>query len=184
MATDPETKLPLNRRDALRAIAFGAAGVTLAACGGATTPAAAPTAAAAAAAAATAAPAAEAATAMPAAGAPTAMAEAATAGPADAAPTAAGAAKPTPTVGINTIGSGAKTVVFWHGLGGADGATMQEMLKTYAAEKGDRTVRSETYDWNVFYQKFPTSVVAKTPPNLAIMHSWALEQFANQGLLQ
>jgi ABC-type glycerol-3-phosphate transport system substrate-binding protein len=61
---------------------------------------------------------------------------------------------------------------------------MQEMLKTYAAEKGDRTVRSETYDWNVFYQKFPTSVVAKTPPNLAIMHSWALEQFAAQGLLQ
>jgi len=36
MATDPETtqKLPMNRRDAMRAIAFGAAGVTLAACGG------------------------------------------------------------------------------------------------------------------------------------------------------
>ena len=32
MATDPETnqKLPLNRRDAMRVIAFGAAGVTLA----------------------------------------------------------------------------------------------------------------------------------------------------------
>src|SRR5215212_2694829 len=79
MATDPETnqKLPMNRRDAMRAIAFGAAGVTLAACGGATTPAAAPTAAPAAEAA-TAAPAAEAATAAPA-------AEAATAAPADAA---------------------------------------------------------------------------------------------------
>ncbi len=183
MATNTETnqKLPLNRRDALRAIAFGAAGVTLAACGGATTPAAVPTAAAPAAVA----PAAGAATAATAADAPTAMAEA-TAAPAEAAPTAAGAAPavPTATVGINTIGSGAKTVVFWHGLGGADGATMQEMLKTYAAAKGDRTVRSETYDWNVFYQKFPTAVVAKSPPNLAIMHSWALEQFANQGLLQ
>jgi len=85
---------------------------------------------------------------------------------------------------VNALGSGAKTVVFWHGLGGADGATMQEMLKTYAAAKGDRTVRSETYDWNVFYQKLPTSIVAKSPPNLAIMHSWAIQQFAAQGLLQ
>ena len=75
-------------------------------------------------------------------------------------------------------------MVFWHGLGGADGKTMQEMLKTYAAAKGDRSVRSETYDWGVFYQKLPTSIVAKSPPNLAIMHSWAIQQFAAQGLLQ
>ena len=50
--------------------------------------------------------------------------------------------------------------------------------------KGDRTVRSETYDWDVFYQKLPTSIVANTPPNLAIMHSWAIQQFAAQGMLQ
>src|SRR6266540_1100390 len=132
MAIDAETnqKLPLNRRAALRAIALGAAGVTLAACGGATTPAAAPTAA----------PAAAAATAAPAAAAPTAA-------PAESAPTAAaGEPTPEPTPVVNALGSGAKTVVFWHGLGGADGATMQEMLKSYAAAKGDRTVRSETYD--------------------------------------
>ena len=39
-------------------------------------------------------------------------------------------------------------------------------------------VRSETYDWGVFYQKPPTSVVAKNPPNLAIMHSWAIQRGA------
>jgi ABC-type glycerol-3-phosphate transport system substrate-binding protein len=185
MATDPETnrKLPLNRRDAMRAIAFGAAGVTLAACGGTTTPATAPTAAAVQGgepAVPTAAPAAEAPTAA-------AAAEAPTAAPAEAAPTAAlapGEPTPEPTPAVADIGAGTKSVVFWHGLGGADGATMQEMLKTYAAEKGDTTVRSETYDWGVFYQKLPTSVVAKSPPNMAVMHDWAIKQFAAQGLLQ
>src|SRR5205807_1759697 len=104
--------------------------------------------------------------------APTAAA-AAGAAAATEAPTAAAAAGaaaatevPTPTVGIAEIGQGSKQVVFWHGLGGADGKTMQEMLKQYATEKGDTTVRSETYDWNVFYQKLPTSVVAKTPPDM------------------
>jgi ABC-type glycerol-3-phosphate transport system substrate-binding protein len=187
MATDPETnrKLPLNRRDAVRAIALGAAGVTLAACGGGTTPSTeAPTAAAGAA---TAAPAGEAPTAAAGAEAPTAAAGAEAPTAAAEAPTAAlapGEPTPEPTPVLNNIGSGSKTVVFWHGLGGADGATMQEMLKTYAASKGDRTVRSETYDWGVFYQKLPTSIVAKSPPNLAIMHSWAIQQFAAQGLLQ
>src|SRR5215207_5783980 len=125
MPTDPETneKLPLNRRDAMRAIAFGAAGVTLVACGGGTTtPAAAPTAAA------------------PAAEAPTAAA-AATEAPTAAATADPNVPTPEPTPVLADIGSGSKTVVFWHGLGGADGATMQEMLKTYAASKGDRIVR-------------------------------------------
>jgi ABC-type glycerol-3-phosphate transport system substrate-binding protein len=179
MATDPETnqKLPVNRRDALKAIGLGAAGVALAACGGGTTTA--PTAA-------PAAPAGDAPTAAPAAEAPTAAAgEAPTAGAAAEAPTLdPSQPTPEPTPAVADIGSGAKTVIFWHGLGGADGATMQEMLKTYAAEKGDRAVRSETYDWGVFYQKLPTAVVAKSPPNLAIMHSWAIQQFAAQGLLQ
>jgi ABC-type glycerol-3-phosphate transport system substrate-binding protein len=177
MAIDPETsqRLPVGRRHALKAIAFGAAGVTLAACGGsAATPTAAP-----------AAPAADAPTAAPAAPA----AEAPTAAPAEApaeatAAPAAGEPTPEPTPAVADIGAGSKSVVFWHGLGGADGATMQEMLKSYASSKGDTTVRSETYDWGVFYQKLPTSVVAKSPPNMAIMHDWAIKQFAAQGILQ
>ena len=166
MATDPETnrKLPLNRRAALKVIAFSSAGIALAACGGgATTPA--PTAA-------------------PSGGgaaAPTAAAEAPTAAAAGA---AAATAIPTPTVGIAEIGKGSKTVVFWHGLGGADGKTMQEMLTTYATQKGDTVVRSETYAWDVFYQKLPTAAVAKTPPDMAIMHDWGIKQFSSQGILQ
>ncbi len=41
---------------------------------------------------------------------------------------------------------------------------------------------SETYDWDVFYQKLPTATAAGTPPNLGIMHSWGIEQFAAQGI--
>src|SRR5262245_48155579 len=162
MANDPETnrKIRLNRRAALKAIALGSAGIAIAACGGTTT-----------------APAPTAAPSGGGAAAPTAAAEAPTAAAA-AAPTAA-AAPPTPTVGIAEIGQGSKQVVFWHGLGGADGKTMQEMLKTYAAAKGDTVVRSETYDWNVFYQKLPTAAVAKTPPDLAIMHDWGIKQFSS-----
>lgn len=99
-------------------------------------------------------------------------------------PTTAAAAEPTPTVGIDSFGQGAKTTVFWHGLGGADGKTMVEMLKQYAQAKTDTTVRSETYGWDVFYQKLPTAAVAGTPPDMAIMHEWAIQQFASQGLLQ
>lgn len=113
------------------------------------------------------------------------------AAPAAAAPTAtpaaaaaAGGPTPVPTPEVAQIGQGAKTTVFWHGLGGADGKTMQEMLTQYAAAKGDTAVRSETYNWDVFYQKLPTSVLAKTPPDLAIMHDWGIRQFATQGLIQ
>jgi ABC-type glycerol-3-phosphate transport system substrate-binding protein len=162
MSTDPENrpKPTMSRRDALRLFAFGAAGAALAACGASTTtPAPAPTTA--------------------------AGAAAPTAAPAAAAPTAAPVGPtPEPTAVVADIGQGSKTTVFWHGLGGADGKTMQEMLTQYAAEKGDTIVRSETYAWDVFYQKLPTSAVAKTPPNLAIMHEWGIPQFASQGVLQ
>jgi ABC-type glycerol-3-phosphate transport system substrate-binding protein len=90
--------------------------------------------------------------------------------------------QPTPTPAV--LGTGSQKVTFWHGLGGADGATMVQMLQQYASQKPDITISSETYDWTVFYQKLPTATAAGTPPNLAIMHSWAIEQFAVQGLLQ
>ena len=90
--------------------------------------------------------------------------------------------QPTPTPAV--LGTGSQKVTFWHGLGGADGATMVQMLQQYASQKPDITISSETYDWGVFYQKLPTATAAGTPPDLAIMHSWAIQQFATQGLIQ
>jgi hypothetical protein len=45
---------------------------------------------------------------------------------------AAGQPTPVPTPEVAQIGSGSKTAIFWHGLGGADGKTMQTMLNDYA----------------------------------------------------
>ncbi|HEX6291876.1 MAG TPA: extracellular solute-binding protein [Herpetosiphonaceae bacterium] len=89
---------------------------------------------------------------------------------------------PTPTPVV--LGTGNRKVTFWHGLGGPDGATLVKMLQQYSQEHPDVTISSETYAWDLLYQKLPTATAAGTPPHLAIFHSWAMQQFAAQGLLQ
>lgn len=90
---------------------------------------------------------------------------------------------PTPTPVV--LGTGGQKVTIWHGLAGADGATFVQMLGDYAAKHPELTVSSELFsDWGVFYQKLPTATAAGTPPDLGIMHSWAIRQFADQGILQ
>ena len=127
-------------------------------------------------------------------GEPTATTAAAMAEPTATTAAAAGAAAtatvdpslptPEPTVGVSELGSGASQLVFWHGLGGADLKTLNQMLKSYADSKPDIALRAEQYDWGVFYQKVPTATAAGSPPDLAIMHEWGILQFAKQGLLQ
>lgn len=157
MAPDPNNKpqRALSRRNALKTLAVGTTSLALAACG------------------------------SPSSSTPSAPAASGSA----AATTSAGAAasagpSPEPTVAVANIGQGTNRIVFWHGLGGADGKTMQSMLTQYAGEQSNTTVQSETYDWNVFYQKFPTAIAAQRPPDMALMHEWAIRQFAAQGLLQ
>ncbi len=55
-------------------------------------------------------------------------AETAAAGEAAAPPTPS----PAPTLTPAVLGTGSQKITFWHGLGGADGATMVQMLQTYA----------------------------------------------------
>ncbi|MCX6049869.1 MAG: extracellular solute-binding protein [Chloroflexi bacterium] len=105
------------------------------------------------------------------------------AAPADAPAAGAAAAVPTPTVGINEYGKADKPVLLWHGLGGADGATFAKMLEQYAKENEGVAVRSETYAWDVFFQKFPTAVAAGTPPDWVIFHAAEVPQMAGQGLM-
>ncbi len=95
---------------------------------------------------------------------------------------AAPAEAPTPAVGV--YGKSDTKVVIWHGLGGADGATFAKMLEQYANENPDVSVQSETYNWDVFFQKYPTAVAAGTPPDWAIYHAAEVPQMASQGLMQ
>lgn len=191
MSSDKE-RPTISRRKFLSVAAASAGTLALAACGGGTTtPAdtgagAAATVPAAAGGAATAVPTAAAAaggaaTEAPTAGAAGAATEAPTAGAEG--PTVEPTVAPTPTPAL--LGTGGQKVTFWHGLAGADGATFVQMLGTYAASKPDVTISSELFsNWNDFYQKLPTATAAGTPPDLAIMHSWGIQQFATLGILQ
>jgi len=165
MGNDRERKL-VSRRKFLSITATGASTLLLAACGGNAT------------------------TANPTTAQPGANADAGTTTAVEETPAAAGgdvAAEatevPTPTPAV--LGTGGQKVTFWHGLAGADGATFVQMLGTYAQEKPEYSISSELYStWDVLYQKLPTATAAGTPPDLAIMHSWAIQQFTNQGIIQ
>ncbi len=127
---------------------------------------------------------------------PTAAAESATTSGGDAPPneqalegtapageaTAEPTPEPTPTPVV--LGTGTEKLTYWHGLGGADGATLVTMLQEYSSSKPEIQISSETYDWAVFYQKLPTATAAGTPPDMGTMHSWGIPQMASQGILQ
>lgn len=83
---------------------------------------------------------------------------------------------------VGEYGGGDDPLVLWHGLGGADGATFAVMLEQYAEEAG-QAIRSETYGWDVFFQKFPTSVAAGAPPDMSIFHAAEVPQMTDQGLI-
>lgn len=87
-----------------------------------------------------------------------------------------------PQVGV--YGTADAKVTIWHGLGGADGATFATMLEQYAKENPDVAIQSETYGWDVFFQKYPTAIAAGTPPDWAIYHAAEVNQMASQGLTQ
>ncbi len=117
--------------------------------------------------------------------APAGQAPAAPAAGGDAAkPADANAPTPEPTVAINKYGKADKPTVVWHGLGGADGATFAKMLQQYADQNPDVGVQSELYNWDVFFQKFPTAVAAGTPPDWSIFHAAEVPQMTSQGLMQ
>jgi len=99
-------------------------------------------------------------------------------------PAPAPAPAPTPTIAVSEVGTGQRQIIFWHGLTGADGKTMTELLKDFVRENPDIKVRQEVMVWDIFYQKVPTSVIAGTPPDLIITHEWAIAQFASRGILR
>lgn len=87
-----------------------------------------------------------------------------------------------PTVAIGEYGTGGTPTVIWHGLGGADGATFATMMADYA-QKNNTSVRSETYGWDVFFQKYPTAVAAGTPPDVGLFHVGETPQMQSIGVM-
>ena len=56
---------------------------------------------------------------------------------------------------------------FWNGLTGGDGPYMIKLIERFNSQNENIKVKMSAIEWDVFYQKLPTSVVAKNPPNLA-----------------
>jgi ABC-type glycerol-3-phosphate transport system substrate-binding protein len=105
---------------------------------------------------------------------------------------AAAPAEPTATVGgptveptpvVNAFDKCDRPLKLMHGLTGSDGTVFATLLKKFAEENPDVCVSSEGYPWDLFFQKYPTSVAAGTPPDMVIFHAAEMQQMASQGLM-
>jgi ABC-type glycerol-3-phosphate transport system substrate-binding protein len=92
------------------------------------------------------------------------------------------AAEPTPIVA--DLGSGETHVSFWNGLTGSDGVTMNAMLEAFVVDHPEFTVTTEIIPWNTLYAKLQTAFVAGTPPDVFLLHSAEIAQFASYGVLK
>ncbi|MBN1890411.1 MAG: extracellular solute-binding protein [Thermoflexales bacterium] len=148
-------KRVFSRRDFLKASSLAAGAAALGACGQVATPA--PTK-------------------------PAAVAATATPVPAPTATPVPVELEPTPVV--NAFGNCAKPLILYHGLTGTDGAVFAEMLQKYKEANPDACFESQGIAWDLFFQKFPTAVMAGNPPDMVIYHAAEVKQMASQGLVQ
>jgi len=99
-------------------------------------------------------------------------------------PTATIAPLPTATeVPAIEMGTGGTHISFWNGLTGSDGATFNDMLTAFVAAHPEISVTVEEIPWDTLYPKLQTAFVAGTPPDLILLHSAQIPQFASYGVL-
>ena len=91
---------------------------------------------------------------------------------------------PTATPIFAEAGTGSTQLVFWNGLTGADGVTLNAMSASFVEANPDFKVSTESMDWGVMYQKFQAALVAGDAPDVVVMHQSELPQFAEFGALQ
>ena len=85
---------------------------------------------------------------------------------------------------VTDLGEGDLKVSFWHGLGGSDGATLNEMLVDFVDENPDIGVTAELIPWDTLYAKLQAAFLAGTPPDLVLMHASELPQYASYGVIR
>src|SRR4051812_6965389 len=91
---------------------------------------------------------------------------------------------PTATPILASAGTGSTEIVFWNGLTGSDGVTLNAMTQAFTEANPDFTVSTESMVWEVMYQKFQAALVAGEAPDVVVMHTSELPQFVNFGALQ
>lgn len=90
---------------------------------------------------------------------------------------------PEPTPVVNAFGNCSDPLILYHGLTGSDGAVFAEMLQQYKAANPDACFESQGIAWDLFFQKFPTSVMAGNPPDMVIYHAAEVMQMTAEGLV-
>src|SRR5215813_4887287 len=94
-------------------------------------------------------------------------------------PTATPSPAPTATdIPAINLGSGGTHISFWNGLTGSDGATMSDLLAGFVKEHPEISVTMQEIPWGTMYTKLQAAFVAGTPPDVVIMHSAQIPQFA------
>lgn len=102
--------------------------------------------------------------------------------PAESAPAEAAEATPTPVVA--EYGTGQLQLIYWNGLTGSDGVTMQAMVGQFVADNPDISVRMESMPWNIYFDKLLTAMVSGSPPDVFIVREFENAGFARQGVLR
>ncbi len=90
---------------------------------------------------------------------------------------------PTATNVVAQLGSGGTHLAFWNGLTGSDGSTMADLLAGFVKEHPEISVTMEEIPWDTLYPKLQTALVGGTPPDVVILHSAQIPQFASYGVL-
>jgi len=98
-------------------------------------------------------------------------------------PTATSTPAPTATNVVAQVGNGATHIAFWNGLTGSDGSTMADLLAGFVKDHPEISVTMEEIPWGNMYTKFQAAMVGGTPPDVVIMHSAQIPQFATYGVL-
>ncbi len=85
---------------------------------------------------------------------------------------------------VTDLGESEMKVSFWHGLGGSDGETLNEMLVNFVDENPDVGVTAELIPWDTLYAKLQAAFLAGNPPDLVLMHASELPQYASYGVIR
>lgn len=85
---------------------------------------------------------------------------------------------------ITDLGAGDLKVSYWHGLGGSDGITMNEMLADFVDQNPNIGVTAELLPWDTLYAKLQAAFLAGDPPDLVLMHASELPQYASYGVIR
>ncbi|MDC7242109.1 MAG: ABC transporter substrate-binding protein [Spirochaetales bacterium] len=84
---------------------------------------------------------------------------------------------------VTEAGSGDMKIVFWNGLTGSDGVTLDGIIQQYTEVHPEVSVRVEKMVWDTYFDKLLTSLVSGNPPDMFLLHEYEIPQFASQGVL-